>query len=50
MVQVRENVKILRQLETPFEESIFAEVEKHTFRLKIGVVFNPPKNKQIAVR
>ena len=40
MIQVKENVKILRQLETPFEESIFAEVEKNFFRLKIGVVYN----------
>ena len=32
MIQVKENVKILRQLETPFEESIFAKVEKNFFR------------------
>ena len=47
MVQVKENVKILRQLETPFEESIFAEVEKNTFRLKIGVNYNAPRTNKL---
>ena len=47
MIQVKENVKILRQLQTPFEESIFAEVEKKLFRLKLGVVYNPPRTNKL---
>ena len=47
MIQVKENVKILRQLETLFEESIFAEVEKIFFRLKIGVLYNPPRTNKL---
>ena len=47
MIQVKEKVKILRQLQTPFEESIFAEVEKKFFRLKIGVVYNPSRTNKL---
>ena len=47
MIQVKEHVKILKQLETPFEESIFAEVEKNFFRLKIGVVYYPPRTNKL---
>ena len=37
IIQIKENVKVLRPLKTPFVYLIFAKVDKNCFDLKISV-------------
>ena len=43
MVQLHKNCNLLKQRDVTFEEALFAEVEKNNYKLKIAVIYNPPR-------